>query len=114
MVKKYIPKQGDIVFLDFDPTKGHEQKGNRPAVVVSINIFNSNTKMVILCPITSNDKFFPTHYLLRDSKKVKGSVLCEHVRSIDYEARNLKYVEKLSDYDFENIIDLLTSCLKDN
>ena len=42
MVKKYIPKQGDLVFLDFNPTKGHEQKGFRPAIVISNNVFNSN------------------------------------------------------------------------
>lgn len=111
MVKKYFPKQGDIVFLDFTPTKGHEQKGYRPAVVVSNDTFNKNTKMVILCPITSNEKEFPTHYLLQNSKKVKGSVLCEHIRSIDYEIRNLSYVEKMSNEDFENIIDLLNACL---
>ena len=111
MVKNYIPSQGDIVFLDFTPTKGHEQKGYRPAVVISNDTFNKNTKMVILCPITSNEKEFPTHYLLQKSKKVKGSVLCEHIRSIDYEIRNLKYVEKTSDEDFENIIDLFNACL---
>ena len=42
MVKKYIPRQGDIVYLDFVPTKGHEQTGYRPAVVVSNNVFNDN------------------------------------------------------------------------
>lgn len=61
MVKKYIPKQGDIVFLDFNPTKGHEQAGKRPAVVISTNVFNQNTKMIIVCPITSSNKEFPTH-----------------------------------------------------
>lgn len=111
MVKDYIPKQGDIVFLDFTTTKGHEQKGYRPVVVISNDTFNKNTKMVMLCPITSNEKEFPTHYLLQDSKKIKGSVLCEHIRSIDYEIRNLKYIEKLSNNDFENIIDLLNACL---
>ena len=111
MVNNYIPKQKDIVFLDFTPNKGHEQKGYRPAIVISNDIFNKNTKMVILCPITSNDKEFPTHYLLHDSKKIKGSVLCEHIRSIDYEIRNLQYVEKASNEDFENIIDLLNACL---
>ena len=111
MVNNYIPKQGDIVFLDFTPTKGHEQKGYRPAVVISNNVFNKNTKMVILCPITSNEKEFPTHYLLQHSKKVKGSVLCEHIRSIDYETRNLKYVEKMNIQDLENILDLLNACL---
>lgn len=111
MVKSYVPKQGDIVFLDFNPTIGHEQKGYRPAVVISNEIFNKNTKMVILCPITSNTKNFPTHYLLKDSKKIKGSVLCEHIRSIDFEIRNLRFVEKTSDEDFENIKDLVDACL---
>ncbi len=111
MVKKYIPSQGDIVFIDFDPTKGHEQKGYRPAVVISNDVFNKNTKMVIVCPITSNEKEFPTHYNLKNSKKVKGSVLCEHIRSIDYEIRKLKYVEKATNEDFENIKNLLDACL---
>ncbi len=111
MVKAYIPRQGDIIFLDFNPTKGHEQKGYRPAVVVSNDIFNKNTKMVISCPITSNVKEFPTHYLLKDTKKIKGSVLCEHIRSIDYEIRNVKYIEKAGKEDFENILELLESCL---
>lgn len=112
MVKAYIPKQKDIVFLDFDPTKGHEQKGYRPAIVISNDVFNQNTKMIMLCPITSNDKDFPTHYLLHDSKKIKGSVLCEHIRSIDYEIRNVKYVEKASDEDFENVMNLLNACME--
>lgn len=111
MVKNYVPKQGDIVFLDFNPTIGHEQKGYRSAVVISNEIFNKNTKMVILCPIISNSKNFPTHYLLKDSKKIKGSVLCEHIRSIDFEIRNLRFVEKTSDEDFENIKDLVDACL---
>lgn len=111
MVKKYIPRQGDIVFVDFTPTKGHEQKGYRPAIVISNDIFNKNTKMTILCPITSNEKEFPTHYILQDTKKIKGSVLCEHIRSINYEIRNLKYIEKASNKDFDNIINLLNACL---
>ena len=111
MVNSYIPKQKDIVLLDFTPTKGYEQKGYRPAIVISNDTFNKNTKMVILCPITSNCTNFPTHYQLHDSKQVKGSVLCEHIQSIDYEIRNLKFVEKASNEDFENIIDLLNACL---
>ncbi len=113
MVKKYIPKQGDLVFLNFNPIKGHEQSGFRPAVVISNNIFNQNTKMVIVCPITSNDKEFPTHYKLEDTKDVHGSVLCEHIRSIDYEIRNLKFVEKLSDNDLISIITLLNACIEE-
>ena len=107
---KYIPKQGDIVYLDFNPIKGHEQKGRRPAIVISNDAFNEYTKMAILCPITSNKKEFPTHYLLEDSKKIKGSVLCEHMRSIDYEVRKLKFVERVSDNDLLSVITLTSAC----
>lgn len=113
MVKKYIPKQGDIVYLDFNPTKGYEQSGFRPAVIISNNVFNENTKMVVVCPISSNNKEFPTHYHLEDTIKIEGSVLCEHIRSIDYEIRNIKFVEKLSDNDFISIITLLTACIEE-
>lgn len=113
MVKKYIPEQGDVVFLDFNPIKGHEQNGFRPAVVISTNVFNKNTKMAIVCPITSNEKEFPTHYKLEDTRNIRGSVLCEHIRSMDYEIRNFKFVEKLSENDFISIITLLNACIEE-
>ena len=113
MVKKYIPEQGDIVYLNLEPTKGHEQSGIRPAVVISNNVFNKNTKMAIVCPITSNDKEFPTHYKLEDTTKIHGSVLCEHIRSIDYEYRKLKFIEKLSNNDYIIIITLMNACIEE-
>ena len=112
MVEKYIPKQKDIIFLDFDPTIGHEQNGYRPAIVLSNNTFNINTKMIMVCPITSNEKYFPTHHLLNSTKKIHGSILCEHIGSIDYEVRSVKFVEKVSEDEFEDIINLLNACLE--
>jgi len=109
---KYIPKQGDIVYLDFNPIKGHEQRGIRPAIVISNSTFNEYTKMVILCPITSNTKIFPTHYILEDTKKIKGSVLCEHIRSIDYESRKIKFVEHASENDLLSVITLSNACIE--
>ena len=112
MVKKYIPEQGDIVYLDFDPTLGHEQKGKRPGIVVSKSIFNQYTNLVYVCPITSNDKDFPTHYKLEDSKIIFGSVICEHMRSVDYETRNLKLIEKASENDLLSIMMLVNACIE--
>ncbi len=113
MVKEYIPKQGDIIYLDFNPTRGHEQAGKRPAIIISNNVFNKYTKMIIVCPITSNEKEFPTHYILEDSKKIHGSVLCEHIRSIDYISRKVKFIEKASDNDFISIITLMNACIEE-
>ena len=109
---KYIPKQGDIVYVDLDPTKGHEQRGTRPAIVISNNVFNEHTKMVILCPITSNTKDFPTHYKLEDTKKIVGAVLCEHIRSMDYETRKIRFVEEASENDLLSVITLMSACIE--
>ena len=109
---RYIPSQGDVVLLDLNPVKGHEQSGYRLAVVISNDVFNLNTKMVYVCPVTSNNKEFPTHYLLEDTKKISGSVLCEHLRSIDYEMRKMKFVEKLSDNDLLSVVMLVNACFE--
>lgn len=113
MVKKYIPKQGDIIYLDLNPTKGHEQRGKRPAIVVSINVFNEHTNMAMVCPITSNTKEFPTHYILENTKKIKGSVLCEHIRSIDFTTRNASFIEKASQNDLLSVIMLINASLEE-
>lgn len=105
----YVPEDGDIVNIDLSPVKGHEQDGMRPAIVISNKIFNSFTKMAIVCPLSSNTKDFPTHYILEKSKKITGAVLCEHIRSIDYEKRNVKFIEKSHKSDLENIMALLAS-----
>ena len=107
----YIPKQKDIVYVNFNPIKGHEQSGYRPGVVISNDIFNKFSKMIIVCPITSNLKKFPTHHKIENSQKIEWSVLCEHVRSVDYEKRDVKFIEKMSDEDFDIIKNLLISCI---
>lgn len=108
----YVPNQGDICFMNLAPTKGHEQSGLRPVLVVSKYNFNKYTNMAVVCPITSNNKKFPTHYELKYVDKVKGSVLCEHVRSIDYCARNLSFVEKLKEEELDEIIDILMGIIE--
>lgn len=110
---KYIPQERDIVYIDFSPIKGHEQKGKRPAIVISTRLFNQFTNMAIVCPISTNTKNFPTHYELESGKKIKGSVLCEHLRSIDYNERNIEFIEKCSSEDFQNIIELIQSFFED-
>ena len=108
----YIPKQGDICYMNFAPTKGHEQTGVRPAVVISKNNFNKYTNTAIICPITTNTKKFPTHYEIENTKIVKGSVLCEHIRSIDFNARKLSFVEKIKKEELEEIIDIITGIVE--
>lgn len=111
MVKKYVPQKGDIIFIDFNPRRGHEQGGYRPALVISNDVFNEKTHMAMVLPITSNEKYFPTHYTLEHPKEIHGAVLCEHIKSIDYKSRKVKFVEKINKEDLENIIILLNVCI---
>lgn len=104
----YIPEQGDIVLLKFDPQAGHEQRGTRPACIVSNNIFNKFTNMALACPITNTNKGFPLHVPLDNRTKTNGVVMCEQVKSLDIAARNGKFFEKVPDDILEEIVDIIT------
>ena len=69
--------------------------------------------MVMVCLVSSNIKEFPIHYFLEDTKRVFSSVLIEHIRSIDYETRGVKFIEKLSDSDLMSVIMLLNVCIEE-
>ncbi|MCL2224161.1 MAG: type II toxin-antitoxin system PemK/MazF family toxin [Defluviitaleaceae bacterium] len=88
-------KQGDIIWVDFDPTKGREQAGYRPAVVISQTVYNKKRGMVLICPITGTTKPLRLRVLLDGRTKTQGDIVCEQVRTIDLNARNCKIVEPL-------------------
>ena len=88
-------KQGDIIFLDFDPTKGREQAGYRPAVVISQTEYNSKRDLIWICPITNTVKDLRFHVHLDGRTATTGDVICEQVRTIDTLARKCKVVEPL-------------------
>ena len=83
---------GDLVWTDFDPTSGREQGGRRPALVVSPADFIRNTGFVIVCPITSRIRPFPTSVLLPSGLPISGEILLSHLRSIDALARKIRPV----------------------
>lgn len=60
-MKKYVPKKGDFIVVTFNPQSGHEQKGRRPALVVSNDLFNKHTGFAMVCPITNTTRHFPFH-----------------------------------------------------
>jgi mRNA interferase MazF len=107
MVTAYVPGQGDIVTLEFDPQAGHEQKGRRPALVVSNNTFNSFTKIAIVCPITNTNRGFPLHVPLDERTSTTGVVMCEQAKALDMLARNAMYKEKAPADILEEVIDIL-------
>lgn len=90
-VPPYAPGTGDLIWTDFDPTKGREQAGRRPALVVSSAAFTENTGLAIVCPITSRVRPFPTSVVLPSGLPISGEILTSHIRSIDTIARPVRY-----------------------
>ncbi|EGO7720700.1 type II toxin-antitoxin system PemK/MazF family toxin [Enterococcus faecalis] len=93
--KKYIPKKGDIVWIDFDPSAGKEIQKRRPGLVVSRYEFNRKTMFAVICPITSTIKNMPTRYTLPDEMETHGQVVISQLKSLDFAERKLSQIEYL-------------------
>ncbi len=107
----YIPERGDLIALTFDPQSGHEQKGRRPALVISHYLFNKNTGLAIVCPVTTTERGFPFHVALAECPKVTGFVMVEQVKSIDFRARNAKRIVKAPGPVLEEVLSILEACI---
>lgn len=90
----YYPERGDIVWLDFDPQSGHEQKGRRPAIVISPKIYNSKTGLALLCPITNQVKGYPFEVILPSNLTVTGVIIADQIKSLDWKVRNAEFIVK--------------------
>lgn len=94
-MKNNPPKKGDIILISLFSVEGHEQKGVRPALVVTDQKFNKQTGFCWIVPVTSVQKKYPFEIIL-SSKKTKGVVLADQIRSIDWGARKVKKIDNVS------------------
>ena len=108
----YIPEQGDLITLSFDPQSGHEQKGRRPALVISNFVFNKATNLAIVCPITNTNRRIPFHLPLPASSSLTGYVMAEQVKSIDFNSRGVRFIERAPAELVEDVIGIVGVCVK--
>jgi len=92
---KFNPRRGDLIWLEFNPQAGHEQAGRRPALVVSQDSYNSKVGLALICPITSNVKGYPFEVQLPLGLRIKGVVLADQVRSLDWQARQATLIGRV-------------------
>ncbi len=92
---RYAPDRGDAVWLDFDSQSGHEQRGRRPAVIISPRSYNEKVGLALVCPITSQIKGYPFEVVLPKGLKIKGAILSDQIKSLDWQARKAKLIVKL-------------------
>jgi mRNA interferase MazF len=86
----YVPDRGDVVRISFDPQKGHEQAGTRPAVVLSPRAYNARVGLALLCPVTHHVKGYPFEVQIPEGFPVQGVILADQVKSLDWQARRVE------------------------
>jgi mRNA interferase MazF len=91
-----VPDAGDLVWLTFDPQAGHEQRGRRPALVLSPRLYNQKARLALACPITSHAKGYPFEVPLPGNGPVSGVILSDHVKSLDWSERRATFAGKAS------------------
>ena len=91
----YIPDRGDIVWLNFTPQAGHEQRGKRPALILSPKIYNEKTSLCIALPITSKIKDYPFEVALPKNLPVEGVILSDQVKNLDFSVREINFICKV-------------------
>ena len=91
----YVPERGDAVWLDFTPQVGHEQAGRAPALVLSTATYNGRVGLAVVCPITSQTKGFPFEVALPAGLPIRGVVLSDQARSLDWRGRQATFIGRI-------------------
>lgn len=106
-----VPDRGDVVWINLDPRTGHEQRGRRPAIVLSPVSYNRKVGLAIMCPITSAVKGYPFEVPIPEGPGVSGVVLADQVKSLDWGARRAEVKEKLRSEVTEEVLAKLNTLL---
>jgi mRNA interferase MazF len=107
----YLPERGDAVWITLNPQAGHEQAGRRPAVVLSPAAYNSKVGLAILCPITSQIKGYPFEVVVPSGLAVRGAILSDQVKSLDWRVRNASFICALPPATIAEVLQKLNALL---
>ena len=99
-------RRGDIYLVSLDPTKGCEQRGSRPVLIVSPTEFNEATKLPVICPITNGGDFARRigFAVSLTGIKTTGVVRCDQPRVIDLMARHARTLESVPDTIMDEVL----------
>lgn len=111
MRKPVAPRRGDIISIDFDPQTGVEQARRRPAIVLTEHEYNDRVGLCVVCPITTKVKARPFEIPLPDDCKVRGVVLVDHIKSLDWYERKCKFMTAAPAALVDSVLDVLADIL---
>ena len=107
----YIPVRGDVVEINLDPQEGSEIRKRRPAVVVSSWNFNLSQNVAVVCPITRTVRRIAFEIPIPDDLPVNGVIRVDQVKSLDWRAREVKYLCYLPDETMDVVSDKLEAII---
>lgn len=104
-MSEYVPEAGDIVWLQFDPQAGHEQRGKRPALVLSPSAYNGIVGLMLCCPLTTKVKNYPFEVSISGIRK--NVALSDQVKSLDWRVRQAKFKARATAEELQTVRDNL-------
>ncbi|MNW59211.1 mRNA interferase MazF [compost metagenome] len=104
MVNQYVPDRGDLVWLQFNPQAGHEQAGQRPALVISPAAYNGKVGLSLLCPVTSKIKGYPFEVIIPQDLPIDGVILSDQVKSLDWQSRKAVFICKVPEETLAEVV----------
>lgn len=108
----YVPDIGDIAWLTLDPTKGHEQAGRRPALILTPQQYNARTNLAVCCPVTNKAKGYPFEVPVDAASGVTGVVLVDQVKSMDWVQRQASLMGRVNGATLDAVRVLLKTLLQ--
>jgi len=112
VAREYVPEAGDLVWIDFTPLAGREQARRRPALVLTPRAYNDKAGLAVLCPITRHSKGYPFEVALPAGNRVRGVILADHLKSLDWRQRNAQRAGKLSAAVLSTVLERISSLLQ--
>jgi mRNA interferase MazF len=108
----YVPAAGDFIRIDLEPTKGHEQRGRRPAMVISPLAYNQRVELCLACPLTNQAKGYPFEVAIPGGLSVTGVVLADQVRCLSWSERHADLIAHAPDDLLEDVREKLAALME--
>jgi mRNA interferase MazF len=108
----YVPKRGDVVWLNLTPQSGREQSGRRPVLVLSPQSYNQKVGLALVCPIINQAKGYAFEVKIPRGLRAKGVILSDHVKSADWQTRNIEFICRVNELVIEEVVEKIETLLK--
>jgi mRNA interferase MazF len=108
-----VPVQGDIIKINLNPKKGHEQTGYRPYICLSNKLISDYANIAVFAPISNTKRQYPLYIPLKNTKTT-GVILLDQLVTIDYNARQFKYIETVPGKFLKDLLNTVVLVFQNN